>query len=216
MSLEDLVPSFWGDSVATAEDVPLLERSAATTVRFEILGLPEVALDLMESAEEAKPQLHGADVTLRFVDWFDEIFKENLLALDEGLPEILGWMVLAAWLDDKTAIHEACQWVESRNPRGYRRTSRLYAAKVRRLLRTFMRGMEPTRMWHERDLPLNHLWKMHVYGEEMSFDLASETSMVDFLFSIVQLAVGAPNPGGTLQLIREEGHCYLDLAFGLR
>lgn len=84
----------------------------------------------------------------------ENVFLENLILVDSCMPQILAWLLYTSFSTGERRIDKLTDMITEANPMGFPMTvnTKLYEAKVKRLLMDFALGMLPGQPWEATDL----------------------------------------------------------------
>ena len=199
----------------------LLNAMGSTMFRFRICGIGREeaeAFNNIHGSTRLKSRveaLRKKGVTLEFSDVINPMFRRNLIALDDAMPDICMALLKAYWLEGINSVVEATEWVKQCNPRHYEDLN-LYEIKVKRLLRSVALGLVPTKKWDNRDEATGGYIVVRRDGELVAFYVYNRAQFDDYLFNNTRFERPSWSRFHFFNIYWKSDESYLDMCLGIR
>ncbi|MDR3205717.1 MAG: HpaII family restriction endonuclease [Candidatus Methanoplasma sp.] len=95
--------------------------------------------------------MHGAGVAFRLLGADNHNMQENLILLDDGLPEIVGEMLKLHYCEGISDIEKQISVLAERNPRRYPGCRPYYELKIKKMLSAYALGMNSAKPWDGKE-----------------------------------------------------------------
>jgi len=135
----------------------LLNASASTNITYEINGttISEIDIDRINAIEtnsKIKDRIEAISLlsgNLKYLEFENAIFKNNLVLIDSSLPVIVAEMVKLFYSSTLSSISDIIGQIETNNPLSYDTTysHKFYEYKIKRFLTDIALGMMPAKVW---------------------------------------------------------------------
>ncbi|MFT7160436.1 MAG: hypothetical protein ACI9GZ_001611 [Bacteroidia bacterium] len=181
------------------QDSTLLNPGAGTNFIFKITPPQGVSVDVSEinkstySGKESKAGRRITELTkLGCIIKFDSIqsknFKLNLELIDSRMPEIIAYLILERFKQNKRKIPELIKILDSINPLGYDLSKHpFYEYKVKNFLVDSALGMTPEKPWDGYYKTTGGIIIVKESGDLVCFHVFNRNDFQDYLLNISYL-----------------------------
>lgn len=204
------------------EDSPILFNSnegsdinfILTNVNVMIIEKANKIKDLCEKIEF----LNSKDVAIKFDNYSNYIFYNNLLLIDSSLPQIVAEMMLISYSNRKVKLKEVVDDLKRKNPLNfdYSRKQDFYEHKIKRLLTDMALGMTDNIPWNgQYDDTIGYIIAKSE-GKIFCTHIYYKSIFQDYLFNNTKFDTPSTSRHGFGTIFEKEGELFLRLNLQIR
>lgn len=167
----------------------LLPSSKETNLIYQINGIePEDVEKFNKIHEKRQVQkkiqfLKKRNVSLRFFSFGNQQFYQNLLLVDDGLPQLLAEILKTSYWTSIFSCKEIISKIVKRNPMKYPvGTSNFYQIKFTKFLRLLALGIKPTKDWYDSNEKFIGCRILQKDGKTLTFYKTDQQKLDEYLF----------------------------------
>ena len=203
----------------------LLNATEATNIRYLVCGhrMNDSELREINLIDDHLPRM-GALISrgyqLKYSDIEHQVFKNNLLFLDNCMPEFVASCLICDSLPNSTSsIKDAVEIVAKENPFGFTGKDKIafYEHKMKVLLVDAALGMTPTKEWKGKYDANGGYLVVRNDGEIVCYHFYNRNDVEDYLYNNTRFERGSRSRHHFGSLYRgEDGEVYLKLNLQIR
>jgi hypothetical protein len=199
----------------------LLNATDATNLIFEIVGLSDSDIVYVNAINGGKKIINRCRYIkekasrIKFIGFNNPCFYENLLGIDDGLPEIVSHFVYAHYFENCHTCEEAVKYLENVNPRKYSNIG-LYETKIKRFLRSSALGMKPATPWNDEDDATGGYIIAKPNGSLVAFYIYDRKIFDEYLFKLTKFERGSVTRHKYMTIEKSSNRTFLKLNLQIR
>lgn len=218
----------YGFSIKSEVGCPptLLNATDATNLIYEVTGLSPNKIGQINDLEGRQKikdrccQIRENMSEIKLVGYNSSTFHSNLQSIDDGLPNIVGHLLLAHYFYGCSTIAEAVTYLREKNPNKYSSLD-LYEMKVKRFLRQVALGMTPATVWDDADDATGGYIIVKPDGSLVAFYIYNRRLFDEYLFRNTKFERGSTTRHKFMKLYPEKdangvSHTYIKLNLQIR
>jgi hypothetical protein len=206
----------------------LLNASGHTLFDYKIDGLSEFDKNrineisgnrcVQKKVSEIEKLKSSGGITICNGNARSDVFRHNLVLLDDALPDILASLMYNGYKHKTTRLNELLAHVVNDNIRGYQfdDNATVYSQKIKRLLVASALGMKPASNWQgEYDASGGYLVVLN-NGKIISYHIYDKEDFENYLFYNTRLDTPDPTRYNSGEITTADGCHYMQLGLQIR
>ena len=227
LELHDIMTSFnvtEGFSIKSylGADPTLINPSAATMFRYEVIGCTEKIKDEINSIDgknayiERIQEVFRQGCSLQFVQLENEQFGKNLRMLDSNLIPILQDMLIRVFAGQCISVRRFVDWYDEHDPLGLN-ISHFYTYKIKQLLSAYALGMVSAYPWEGDEDANGGFIVVKPMGDVVCFFIYDRKELYEYLLDCTKFdRPSSSKYGNYMDIYEQGGKYYLDLCLQIR
>ncbi|MBM6678162.1 HpaII family restriction endonuclease [Faecalicoccus pleomorphus] len=199
----------------------LLNASGATNFVYEIIGLNDTYIDVINSITTRTKIMDRISAisdnggTMRYCRAANDVFSGNLMMIDSRMEEMLAELLLYSYFYNILDCKNIIEYLEIINPLHYPRKG-LYTHKFKQFLCAKALGMEPGTVWSGDDNANGGYIVAKSDGEVLAYHLYNRDKFKQYLLENTKLERGSTSKHNYASIYKENGKMYINLNLQIR
>ncbi|MCR5523895.1 MAG: HpaII family restriction endonuclease [Clostridia bacterium] len=198
----------------------LLNASGATSFQFEVTGINDGDVDIINNIEGRTKILDRVKCidergTLKYVKAKSKGFSNNLMYIDSYMEEIIVSSLLFCYRTGNKTCSEIVDMLEETNPLGYPKRG-LYEYKFKKFLCAIALGMTPSKEWDGRDEANGGYIAVTTKGDVLAYHIYNRDYFEEYLLNNTRFDRGSTSKHSFATVYKENGKYYFDMNLQIR